>query len=71
MTSVQNIADVKLYLLSGRQWKRDHRIAHARWKLACARQAKNGPEEAFYCAVLDALGDTSATEGWDDWPVSS
>ncbi len=44
--------EVKLYLLSDRQWKREHRIAHAAYKLETANTAN---DKEFWSAILDAL----------------
>ena len=43
--------NVKDYILADRQWKRDHRVAHARSQLA---KATTPLEKSFWEAVLTA-----------------
>lgn len=43
--------DLYKYLLSDRQWKREHRIAHAK---AMLKQAETRGEREFWRDVLDA-----------------
>jgi hypothetical protein len=50
MTTLEN--EVKLYLLSDRQWKREQREAHARYKLDTADTLR---DKAFWRAVVNAV----------------
>ena len=44
--------EVRIYLLSDRQWKREQREAHARYKLDTAQTPR---DKAFWKAVLAAV----------------
>jgi len=48
--------DLFKYLISDRQWKRDHRIAHAK---AMLKQAETRSEREFWRDVIEAnVGDS-------------
>jgi len=44
--------EVRIYLLSDRQWKREQRLAHAHYKLETTNTAH---DKTFWSAVLDAV----------------
>lgn len=45
------------YITNDRQWKREHRIAHAQYQLGKAKKDKNHDETNFWQHVLDANGE--------------